>query len=114
MANFAEANRTRPDPGLGVTAVDLTGLLGAAIRERRSSLQISQEELAVRAGLHRTYLSDVERGARNPSIKTIDKTHKPCKFPLLSCSKNPLLTGSEMIKKATFGKLSKPCGDCTS
>jgi transcriptional regulator with XRE-family HTH domain len=83
MANFAEANRTRPDPGLGVTGVDLTGLLGAAIRERRSFLQISQEELAVRAGLHRTYLSDVERGARNPSIKTIEKIAQALQVPVV-------------------------------
>ncbi len=43
-------------------------LLGKAIRERRVSLGISQEELATRAGLHRTYVSDVERGIRNITI----------------------------------------------
>jgi transcriptional regulator with XRE-family HTH domain len=62
--------------------LDVTGLLGAAIRERRSSLQISQDELAVRAGLHRTYLSDVERGARNPSIKTIEKIAHALQVPV--------------------------------
>jgi transcriptional regulator with XRE-family HTH domain len=65
------------------TDVDVTGLLGAAIRERRSSLQISQEELAVRAGLYRTYLSDVERGARNPSIKTIEKIAQALQVPVV-------------------------------
>ena len=34
---------------------------------------ISQEELAERADLHRTYISDVERGARNLSLESIDK-----------------------------------------
>jgi transcriptional regulator with XRE-family HTH domain len=44
-----------------------------AIKTRRASLGISQEELAYRAGLHRTYVSDLERGARNPSIESIEK-----------------------------------------
>ena len=47
--------------------------LGAAIRHERSVLGISQGELAERAGLHRTYVSDLERGERNPSIQSIEK-----------------------------------------
>ena len=46
---------------------------GTAIRHRRSDLGISQEELAERADLHRTYVSDVERGARNISLQSIAK-----------------------------------------
>jgi CheY-like chemotaxis protein len=56
-----------------MTILDLKALLGAAIKSQRSTLGISQEELAYRAGLHRTYISDVERGARNPSIESIEK-----------------------------------------
>jgi CheY-like chemotaxis protein len=52
---------------------DLKALLGAAIKAERSALGISQEELAYRADLHRTYVSDVERGVRNPSIASIQK-----------------------------------------
>ena len=52
---------------------DLKELLGAAIKAERSALGISQEELAYRADLHRTYISDVERGTRNPSIASIQK-----------------------------------------
>jgi CheY-like chemotaxis protein len=52
---------------------DLKALLGTAIKAERSALGISQEELAYRANLHRTYISDVERGARNPSIASIEK-----------------------------------------
>lgn len=54
-------------------AADLKALLGATIKTERSGLGISQEELAERAGLHRTYVSDVERGVRNPSIESIEK-----------------------------------------
>lgn len=48
-------------------------VLGAAIRHRRYELGLSQEELAWRAGLNRTYVTDVERGARNLSLATIEK-----------------------------------------
>jgi transcriptional regulator with XRE-family HTH domain len=44
-----------------------------SVHERRELLGISQEELASRAGLHRTYISDIERGARNPSLKTLSR-----------------------------------------
>ena len=54
-------------------AVDMKLLLGNAIKQQRSALGISQEELAARAGLHRTYVSEVERGERNPSIASIEK-----------------------------------------
>jgi CheY-like chemotaxis protein len=54
-------------------AADLKLRLGSAIKEQRNALGISQEELAARAGLHRTYVSEVERGERNPSIASIEK-----------------------------------------
>lgn len=46
---------------------------GRAVRRRREALGISQEELADRAGLHRTYIGDVERGERNISLVNIVK-----------------------------------------
>lgn len=48
-------------------------LFGISIKNRRSQLGISQEELAERADLHRTYVCDVERGARNISLQSITK-----------------------------------------
>jgi CheY-like chemotaxis protein len=56
-----------------MATVNLRTLLGTAIKSGRSQLGISQEELAWRAGLHRTYISDLERGARNPSIESVEK-----------------------------------------
>ena len=49
---------------------------GLAIRQRRHELGISQEELSFRARLHRTYISDIERGSRNPSLENIEKLAK--------------------------------------
>jgi transcriptional regulator with XRE-family HTH domain len=46
-------------------------ILGRRIRELRTALALSQEELADRAGLHRTYVGAVERGERNVSIDNI-------------------------------------------
>jgi transcriptional regulator with XRE-family HTH domain len=48
-------------------------LFGQAIRKRRNELGISQESLAETAGLHRTYVADIERGTRNLSLVNIFK-----------------------------------------
>jgi transcriptional regulator with XRE-family HTH domain len=49
---------------------------GKAIRRRRRELDLSQEELAERAELHRTYISNIERGELNPSLETMEKLVK--------------------------------------
>jgi CheY-like chemotaxis protein len=53
-----------------------------AIRDKRSELGISQEELASRSGLHRTYISDIERGARNPSLESLQRLAKALEVSL--------------------------------
>lgn len=44
---------------------------GTYLRTLRRDLGLSQEEVAHRAGIHVTYLSGIERGRRNPSLKNI-------------------------------------------
>ena len=52
---------------------DLRPTLGARIKELRKRLGISQEELAHRANLHWTYVSDLERGMQSPTIDVINR-----------------------------------------
>jgi ribosome-binding protein aMBF1 (putative translation factor) len=51
----------------------LERLFGERIKRLRISVGLSQEELAFRSGLHRNYISDVERGRRNISLRALDK-----------------------------------------
>ena len=55
---------------------------GASLRSARNSAKISQEELASKAGLDRTYISLLERGKRNPSLVCIGKLSEALKLPL--------------------------------
>jgi transcriptional regulator with XRE-family HTH domain len=47
--------------------------LGRNIRNARRSLELSQEELAEKCDLHRTYVCDMENGSRNVSFMTLLK-----------------------------------------
>lgn len=44
---------------------------GKVISQLRKGLGLSQEELGFRSGYHRTYISQLERGIKSPSLKTI-------------------------------------------
>lgn len=54
-------------PPVAVSSMHLA--LGRAIREFRTEKRYSQERLAEKAGLHRTYLGGIERGERNVSLQ---------------------------------------------
>ncbi len=56
-----------------VDKIDNKKSFGSTVKAWRKRLGISQEELAERANLHRTYVSDVERGARNLSLESITR-----------------------------------------
>jgi XRE family transcriptional regulator, regulator of sulfur utilization len=53
--------------------VKLQDRFGTVVRQRREELRWSQETLAERAALNRSYLGEVERGQVVPSLATIDK-----------------------------------------
>lgn len=50
---------------------NLLGAIGKTIRKKREVLGISQTELAERAGLHRTYINNIEGGSKNISIESL-------------------------------------------
>jgi CheY-like chemotaxis protein/DNA-binding XRE family transcriptional regulator len=65
-----------------VQTVDVKKNFGTSVKTWRKRLGISQEELAERAELHRTYVSDVERGARNLSLESITRMARALDIPV--------------------------------
>jgi transcriptional regulator with XRE-family HTH domain len=47
--------------------------LGKKIKKLRKEQRISQESLADKAGIHRTYMGKIERGESNPPMQTVNK-----------------------------------------
>ena len=50
---------------------DFGEALGQAVRERRKELNLSQEALSFKAGYHVTYVSQIERGVKSPTVRTM-------------------------------------------
>ncbi|MCF6433720.1 helix-turn-helix transcriptional regulator [Leisingera sp. MMG026] len=56
-------------------------LVGRNLKRFREEAGFSQEALAFECGLHRTYVSGVERGVRNPTIVVLEKLAEPLGIP---------------------------------
>ena len=54
----------------------LGAAFGASLRDLRESLGLSQEQLGFDSEVHRTYISEIERGLKNPSLETLQKLAK--------------------------------------
>ena len=57
--------------------MDIRQRLGRNVRRLREEKGWSQEDYADRAGIHRTYVSDIERGRRNPTVEIVEKLARP-------------------------------------
>lgn len=55
---------------------------GATLKKKRKQTELSQEELAEKLGIHRTYMSFLERGMRNPSLLLLFKISRALKIKL--------------------------------
>lgn len=53
--------------------MDVVKLLGENVRALRRERGLTQEELAARAEMERSYVSDLERGTRNPSVRALGR-----------------------------------------
>ncbi len=65
-------------------------LLGDVIRSHREGLNLSQEDLALECGLHRTYISQLERGQKSPTLRVLIMIAKALK-----------VEPAELVKQAT-------------
>lgn len=57
--------------------MEIQARLGRNVRRLREAKGWSQEDYADRAGIHRTYVSDIERGRRNPTVTVVEKLALP-------------------------------------
>jgi transcriptional regulator with XRE-family HTH domain len=53
--------------------MSLVRLLGENVKRERLARGLSQEKLAEDAGMQRSYVSDIERGVRNPSVHALGR-----------------------------------------
>ena len=62
--------------------MDVRRRLGLNLKRLREEQGFSQESFADHCGLHRTYISGIERGVRNPTVVILDKIAKALKVPV--------------------------------
>ncbi|MBI5333518.1 MAG: helix-turn-helix transcriptional regulator [Burkholderiales bacterium] len=58
------------------------GCFGTVLRQRRDELRLSQEQLALRAEINRSFLGEIERGHAIPSLQTLAKLAAALELPL--------------------------------
>ncbi|WP_371225366.1 helix-turn-helix domain-containing protein [Roseovarius sp. 2305UL8-3] len=61
--------------------MDVRQRVGRNLKKYRKQAGFSQEGLALECGLHRTYVSGVERGVRNPTVVVLEQIAKPLGIP---------------------------------
>ncbi len=61
---------------------------GEAVRRERLKQGLSQEELAVKAGVHRTYIGMIERAEKNITLENIKKISDALKIPIADLTEN--------------------------
>lgn len=82
--------------------------IGQRIKEKRLEHGYSQEDLADRTDLSRSYISHVELGSKNASLETIVKIANE-----LGCSANDLLKDSLISLEDQISKIEQVLIDCT-
>ena len=61
---------------------------GEKVREKRLKLRLSQEQLASRAGVHRTYIGMIERAEKNITLENISKVAKALEVSISELTKD--------------------------
>jgi transcriptional regulator with XRE-family HTH domain len=68
------ATRVPPPPSLSVA-------FGVAVRGLRSERGVSQEQMALNAGIDRSYFGNIERGEYSPTLETVERVAKAFDVP---------------------------------
>jgi transcriptional regulator with XRE-family HTH domain len=68
--------------------MDIKSVFGKNVRRLRELKGWSQDKLSEESGLHRTYLSGIERGVRNPTIEIVNEIALALKVKLEQLFKN--------------------------
>lgn len=82
--------------------MDARRIVAGNLRRLRQAAGLSQEAMADEAGLHRTYVSGVERGVRNPTVTVLQKLAEGLKTSM-----------SELVREAAPGGPSQSLSDET-
>jgi len=73
---------------------------GLTLQDLRKSRKLSQEQLGFESGYHRTYISQLERGRKSPSLKTIFQLAKALKTApseLVLCVERSILASGQSL-----------------
>jgi len=73
--------------------MDIRKQLGLNLQRLRRERHWSQEDLAFESGIHRTYISGLERGVRNPTLTIVEKLADTLKVPFGALLDPPVRKG---------------------
>ena len=77
---------------------EISIVVGQRIRQYRQQAGLSQNGLAEKAELHATYIGQLERGEKNPSLESLEKVARALKLPIEALVKN--ITPDERVNRA--------------
>jgi transcriptional regulator with XRE-family HTH domain len=84
---------------------------GTRVQQLRLKRALSQGQLAAKLGVHRPFLSDIERGIRNPSLRTISKIAGALAVDLVSLFRSGRLVaalgGKRVTRTASYARLGR-------
>ena len=72
-SDYSQRTKSRLIATMPHMGKDLKATIGRVLRTQREKLGISQEEVAERAGVDRSYVSILERGLKSPTLETLEK-----------------------------------------
>lgn len=84
---------------------DICVAFGRAVRARRIELDLSQEKFALKAGLDRTYVSGVERGVRNVSLRNIAVIAEALEMPVAKLMDSMTCKSGKTLSESPIRKL---------